>query len=419
MTNKKKTITSVKTLKEKTRTIRIIWNNSKWFWREKNNAIETVRTMLAMKNAPEEWRGLVATPPGSFIEKILEIFNEKTNIPLEIPFFTALHYISAYLLANNVVVNVKGQILKPDIWTVILARSGAGKTFASSTIGKYIGEEPNFPDSASSAKFVENLSKFNKGFFLRDEFGQYLKSIETQPHMAEMKDILLRLYDNKKIERNTKKEEIIVEDPALVILGVTVIDTFLNQVGVESLVDGFSQRFNYVIAETDNKRNFEDYAFYDVYGENADKVRHEWEKLKSNVKHTEYSVSENGLDAFITSFKLLANLKVPESFYRRIMFKGMKYALIYHIMLGKTNNIIDEVDMGWAGRLCAIHLKDSSKLLEGYDKTDIQNLLDLAEKAIERMKNEGLEVNPRNLIRRVNRIKTVTEAKAILSILGV
>lgn len=372
-----------------------------------------------MKNAPEEWRGLVATPPGSFVEKILEIFNEKTNIPLEIPFFTALHYISAYLLANDVIVNVKGQILKPDIWTVILARSGAGKTFASNTIGKYIGEEPNFPDSASSAKFIENLSKFNNGFFLRDEFGQYLKSIETQPHMSEMKDILLRLYDNKKIERNTKKEEISIEDPALVILGVSVMETFLKQVGIESLVDGFCQRFNYVIAETDSNRNFEDYAFYDVYGECSAKVKNEWEKLKSNVRHKEYSVNDNGLDAFITSFKLLSNLKVPESFYRRIMFKGMKYALIYHIMLGKTNEFIDAEDMGWAGRLCAIHLKDSSKLLEGHDKSDIQNLLDLTEKALERMKKNNVEITPRNLIRSVNRIKTVTEAKAILSILGV
>lgn len=416
----KKSITPVKRLKrkkdEQLGLFDLIVNGSE---EKRNNAVDMIKTMLAMKNSPDEWRGLVATPPGSFIEKILEIFNEKTNIPLEIPFFTALHYISAYLLANDVTVSVKGQILRPDIWTVILARSGAGKTFASSTIGKYIGEEPNFPDSSSSAKFVENLSKFNKGFFLRDEFGQFLKSIETQPHMQEMKDIFLRLYDNKKIERNTKKEEIVVEDPALVILGVTVVDTFLNQVGVESLVDGFSQRFNYVIAETDNRRNFEDYAFYDVYGENADKVRFEWEKLKNNVKHKQYTVNDNGLEAFTTSFKLLSNIKLPESFYRRVMFKGMKYALIYHVMLGKSNEFIDSEDMGWAGRLCAIHLKDSAKLLDGYEKSDIQNLLDLTERAIERMKNDGIEINPRNLIRRVNRIKNVTEAKAILSILGV
>ena len=394
----------------------IISNGSE---QQKNTAIDTIKAMIMLKSAPDEWRGLVATPPGSFVEKILEIFNEKTNIPLEIPFFTSLHYLSAYLLQNDIHINVKNQILKPDIWTVVLASSGAGKTFASSTIGKYIGEEAGFPDSASSAKFVENLSKYNKSFFLRDEFGQFLKNIETQPHMAEMKDILLRLYDNKKIERNTKKEEISIEDPALVILGVSVLDTFLGQIGIESLVDGFSQRFNYVIAEADPHRKMEDFAFYDVFNdEQTNKVRDEWEKLKNNIKHQEYKINDNALDAFISSFKLLSNIKLPEAFYRRIMFKGMKYALLYHILLGKISDSIDAEDMAWAGRLCAIHLKDSAKLLQGHDKSDVQTLIDLTEKAIDRLKEKGEEINPRNLIRSVNRIKTVTEAKALLSIVN-
>lgn len=418
-TTVKKTSKPRTTLKKKPKQLGLFDVISNGTEQQRNTAIDTIKAMILLKSAPGEWRGLVATPPGSFIEKILEIFNEKTNIPLEIPFFTSLHYLSAYLLQNDVCINVKNQILKPDIWTVVLAQSGAGKTFASSTIGKYIGEEASFPDSASSAKFIENLSKHNKSFFLRDEFGQFLKNIETQPHMAEMKDILLRLYDNKKIERNTKKEEITIEDPALVILGVSVLDTFLSQIGIESLVDGFSQRFNYVIAEPDPSRKMEDFAFYDVFDEiTTNTVRTEWEKLKNNIKHQEYKVSDNALGAFISSFKLLSNIQLPEAFYRRIMFKGMKYALLYHILLGKTIDIIDSEDMAWAGRLCAIHLKDSAKLLQGHDKTDIQNLIELTEKACERLKEKGEEINPRNLIRSVNRIKTVTEAKALLSIIN-
>lgn len=215
---------------------------------------ETIKGMLQVKqNIKEEWRGLIATPPGSFLENVISCFYERTDIPLEIPFFTSIHYLSYYLLENGIHIEFDNKIIKPDLWSVILAQSGAGKTYASKAISTFIDIKPNFQDVASSAKFVEELSKNNNGFWLRDEFAQFLKSIENQPQMQEMKDYLLRLYDGEEISRITLKNETIIKNPALVILGITVLETFMDNVSAESLADGFGQRFSYIIARKDEK----------------------------------------------------------------------------------------------------------------------------------------------------------------------
>jgi len=74
--------------------------------------------------------------------------------------------------------------------------------------------------------------------------------------------------------------------------------------------------------------------------------------------------------------------------------------------------------MGWAGRLCAMHLKDVGKLIEGHEQTDLQNLLTLCSNAVERLREKGKPITPRNLIFSVNRIKNVAEARAMLAILN-
>lgn len=98
------------------------------------------------------------------------------------------------------------------------------------------------------------------------------------------------------------------------------------------------------------------------------------------------------------------------------MFRGIRYALIYHILLGDESNEISVVDMGWAGRICSLHIKDACELLEGHDKSDLQNLIEQAERVIGKLKEKGEAITPRNLVRNMSKIKTTMEAKALLSL---
>lgn len=383
------------------------------------DARETVKAMLKFKNSPDAWRGLVATPPGSMLETVVGAFRTSTDIPLEIPFFAVLHFLSAHLLGKGVTVNFAGQTIRPDLWSVVLASSGAGKTFATSALQRFTGQESTFPEPASSAKFIEDLAQYNNSLWVRDEFAQFLKAIDQQPHMAEMKDYLLRIFDGKMVERNTKKYRIQVDDPALCILGLTVLESFKDNVSAESMLDGFAQRFSYVIARRDPERTASDFPIYDLRPW-QDRIRADWDKIVASIHHTEYVVGVDGEEAFKESFALLLppNAKVPTSFFRRIMFRGVRYALLFHVLLGKQGQEVDAVDMGWAGRVCALHVKDAAWLVGEHGLPDLERLCARAEELRDRiLRDEGRAVTARDVVRTLHGIRSTAEARAILQMI--
>ena len=382
-------------------------------------ARDTLRTMLKVGNQNKEvWRGLIATPPGSLLEKVVGAFRSETDIPLEIPFFVTLTYISAELLKRGVAIDFCGQNVRPDLWTIILGDSGCGKTYASSQIGKAISGPDSIPEPSTAVRFIQNLVEHNRGLWIRDEFAQFLHSLDSQSYLQEMKDYLLRVYDGKKIERNTKKESLFVEDPALVILGMAVSSTFQKYVSAESMLDGFAQRFQYVLANRDPERKAEDYPIYNLRDWYS-KIGDEWTSLWEQKIYGEYVVSKCGEEAFRTSFSLLMPPKcdLPMSFYRRILFRGVKYALLYHLLLHKNGNQIDANDMGWAGRVIGIHIKDAMWLIREHSSSDLERVLQAAERIKLRMEKRGEKCKPRDLVAGVKGIKSASEARGILSIL--
>lgn len=382
-------------------------------------ARETVKAMLKIKAQPDVWRGLVATPPGSLLATVVAAFRSTTDIPLEIPFFATLHFLAAHLLARGVTVQFVGQTVRPDLWSIVLADSGSGKTFATNILEKFIDQDSTFPEPASAAKFIEDLSTHNNSLWVRDEFAQFLKALEQQPHMAEIRDYLLRVYDGKRVERNTKKQSITVEDPALCILGMTVLKTFKEAVSAESMLDGFAQRFSYIIAKRDPSRLAKDYPIYDMQAY-QDRIRSEWLKVVASISEEKYVVGPDGEAAFRESFAMLLppNEEIPMSFFRRIMFRGVRYALLYHILLGKPGATIDAVDMGWAGRICGLHIHDAAWVIGEHGLPDLERLCKRAEELKQRiLKEEGRSVTARDVVRNIHGIRNTNEARAILQMI--
>jgi len=377
-----------------------------------------VQIMLKFKPSQDDWRGIVAVPPGSLLDKIVSAFRERTDIPLEIPFFTTLCFVSAQLLKKDVKINFVGQTVKPDLWLVLLAESGAGKSFVKSTLKNHITDIDSIPEPGSSAKFVEILRDYTPGFWLRDEFGQFLYNLENQTYMSEMKDYLLRVYDQERIERNTKKETVVVENPVLTILGMSVYSVFNKYVSAESILDGFAQRFSYVIAAHDPARPPEDFPIYDMRGY-QEIIKKEWDKIWNNDIHEEYECDHDTIEAFKIAFNMLMPPKtdLPTSFFRRIMFRGVRYALIYHILLHKQSQRIDEYDMAWAGRVLALHTKDVMTILNEHNKSDLDKIINKAEEIKQKKTEKGEVVMPRDLVAGIRNIKNVAEAKAVLSII--
>jgi len=385
------------------------------FAAENEKARDELKALLSINPGIEQWRGFIATPAGSLLETVVAGFKNETNIPLEIPFFATLSMVSSYLLGKGVSVDFAGQIIKPDLWTVILADSGAGKTFATNEIKKTMQVDRTFPECVSGAAFVQSLDKYNNSIWIRDEFGQFLKTLDTQQG-AEIKDYLLRVFGGDTIERSTKTSTTVIINPALSILGMTVLETFADCIDAESLLDGFAQRFSYVIAKKDPERGMIDFPIFDLRKYRG-KIKDEWENVCLTQIHDVYDVDEKSLEAFKTSFSMLAGVSaIPESFYRRILFKSVKYAMLFHFLNKNSSKTLTPEDFAWAGRVSWLHLCDASELLRSHVSSDLERTLQNVESVVNKIRARGERVTPRLIVQGVRAIKTVAEAKAALAI---
>jgi hypothetical protein len=378
-----------------------------------------LKGLIFFKNSLNSRIFSVIPPKALFLEDSIIAFRDLTDIPLEIPLFVSIHLLSAYLLKLNVSIEFKNQVIKPDIWGIILATSGAAKSYTESRFENSMNID-NVLNSGivSAAAFIEELSKNNNSIWIKDEFAQLLKSMKNQPYMQELKEYLLKIYDNKTISRTTKKQgETTIEDPAITILGLNVYETFLKNIDAEDLIDGFAQRFNYTIAKPDSDRPPLSVPVYDT-GKIEKIITGAWNKMPKPGENKIYHISKNAEKTFVNSFlELSGTASVPDSFIRRTLYKSLKYALIYHIILGKADKTkIDDTDIAWAIRLVSIHIEDVKTMLREYSFSELEKKVSRVEELKKEFAQKGRTLKPRDIIRHLNSIKTVSEATAILNI---
>jgi hypothetical protein len=385
---------------------------------ESPEARANLKSMLAASRIDVNWRGMVATPPGTLLETVVEAFKSRTNIPLEIPFFAVMHFLSQHLLKEEISIDFKGNRINPDLWNVVLAPSGASKSFTTNSIKKMFDAPDGFPEPASAAKFIDNMQVYNREGWIQDEFGKFLATLDL-PHLQELKSYLLKTYDGIKIERHTMKNNIVIDSPALSIFGLTVLENFTDELPTGSLVDGFAQRFSYVIAERDPDRKMKDFPIFHFDGFD-EQIKKEWVELLNSVHHKTYYIGQEAEEAYINAFKrMIPDFEsIDESFYRRILWRGTRYALIYHILQKKDSPELDAVDMGWAARVLQMHLKDACRLITEHNLPHLARILEACKRVVEKIElTEGRKAKPRDLVHGVHGINRVGEAQAYMHLL--
>ncbi|OAN68031.1 hypothetical protein A6A05_18025 [Magnetospirillum moscoviense] len=241
--------------------------------------------------------------------------------------------------------------------------------------------------------------------------------MDGQTYAEELRDYLLRLHDNKPIGRRTKTEVVEIIDPALVVLGTTVEQTFLDNVTAESMLDGFMQRFGFIIADADSDRTPDMFPIYRVEKEtNLAPLREAWAKLESLPLHQVYDIDETAERAFSEAFRnhYRRHADVPASFFRRVLWRSFKYALVYHVLLGKATAVLDAEDVGWAMRVSAMHLADAARLLDRYNLTELEAVVVKAEALQAKL---GRKPTTRELISGVRGIKNANAARFIMELM--
>lgn len=389
---------------------------------ESAEARETVKGLLRVQPNGSDWQGYSYVPVGSPAERIVRAFERHTDIPLELPFHTFLFYLSGQLMQQGTRIRFGGRDRTPEIWTIVLAPSGCGKSFSAGMIARAAPVQADFPECASGAKFLQAMAEHERDnktmLWLQDEFAQKLKQMECSGSpMADTKEYLLRAYDGSRIERSTKTDgSVVVERPCLGILGINTDEGFFKAISPESLVDGFAQRFGYVLASRDAQRPMRDFPIYDEESIGL-AVTKAFNELTALPLHPTYRFGALAEAAYCEAFRELAtDADIPESFYRRVMFRTIKYALLYHLILGKQTDEIDAEDVGWASRLCRQQLVDAKRMLAG-SLSDLSRMIEAAERLRDRLAAQGKPCTARDIVRGVHGVKTASEAKGLLSLL--
>lgn len=343
----------------------------KKFINEKTKPVRAFINSILQINVNGPWPTLNdCIPKGSILEAVDKYFWDNTDIPRELPFFYVLHYVLAKLMQQDIVIHKEGQVIRPDIWTVVVANSGSGKTRSQKALAAAMGGQINLvpPGAKSSIQFLTDLRDYRLGLLLIDEYAQFLNAVTKDSGMMDVRDYLLKTYDNENLRHKTSKSEISVENSTIGILGYTTVKTLPKYLTVEMLSDGFAQRFSYCVAEKDDREVIGNYDFSGI----QPLISPLWEKIAKTPFHAIYHVGEEGVTAFDEVAKIIIGAArrddVDDSFSRRVAFTTYKYGLAYHILTGKTDDIISPEDLAWGSKLAAMHLLHMRKVLDLYDK---------------------------------------------------
>jgi hypothetical protein len=334
------------------------------------NYAGAMRVMDSMESLA--WRGDSAVPTGSPVADILDAFRAETDLPLELPLHSFYFFLSAYLLEKSTRLKFNGQSVSPEVWTVVLAPSGAGKSYSLARIACGAPTLPTIQGIASGAKLIETMAENEAAgrvqAMLVDEFGQLLKGMENPAGpLADVKNYKLLAYDGVKMERNTKAASIVVNDSRMAFFGANVDETFYSILSPESMLDGMAQRYCYCIAERDPNRPFWDYPTYNNEALET-VVKDAWARILAVPIHEAYSYAPEALAAYNHEFRTLGKLieggkQVNVSFYRRLMQRTHKLALLMHVAMGDASPVVSKTAMVYAIRQTRLHIIDTARLI--------------------------------------------------------
>ncbi|MCL4352035.1 MAG: hypothetical protein M1318_05225 [Firmicutes bacterium] len=104
------------------------------------------------------------------------------------------------------------------------------------------------------------------------------------------------------------------------------------------------------------------------------------------------------------------------------MFRGVRYALMYHLLLRKDNFVIDDQDMAWAGRLMGLHVKDAGTLLLDTGDGTVSKFVQVLQKA-ESLRDkiareEARPITARDIVTNIWDIENASRARDILAMLN-
>lgn len=329
--------------------------------------------MLAAANGPEFLALIRAagqrldevdavTPPGTFLETVVGVVRRDTDLPPEIAWGVSMLLMSAALAQNRCTVSWPHDHRPQELaqWLVILAPSGAGKTLLRNAIAEGLGLQLiELPEPGSARAFLDSMCACEgRALWSRDEYGQLMQQIAAGGPLGPLRDYMLRAYDHSGLEITTKKDGTVRVDRAVLsILGSSVDSSWAACVDVQMLVDGLLARHLFVCAKRRPMR-VPIYPMEHIRATLEASAQGLRERLAEQDQR--FVITQAAADAYGDLWRELVGAlgdRLDPAYVRRVTWAAGRYAVLYHILLGKDGLEIGTQAMRWAWRAVLLHLQ--------------------------------------------------------------
>lgn len=357
-------------------------------------------------------------PPGSFLRRALRHF-DATDISYALPLFQAVMLAASWLTQKGARLQIDGLgTVRPTLWTVGLSESGSAKTLAADRILSLLSDDPGerpvemLPAPGSDAQWIEDLAEQNGAYWFQDEVGKFFNAVLKDSKFTRIKPWMLKAYSHGAIGNRLKgeKAKLLVEEPHFTFFGLSVFSTWRSDIDAASMLDGFLQRMNYVVApardDTDMFEHFLYFAGADVAAREAD-LRELWNALCAQPGAADiYRVGPDVLDFLGGWWRGLREKwgdgGVPASFVRRIGFSVLRYLVVLQFLLGKARAPVDIETARLATRYAEFHLESAWVMLEAYDQTGAGHVQKVVA-VRQQLEDAGKAPTVRNISRRLSK----------------
>ena len=182
----------------------------------------------------------------SFVGDFHRYLKTRTDAPPDFHVHAAMAAL-AFAMGSNVWCDGWGRPIYPNLWIVIIARSGLGKSVPldmSRSIVEMAGlGDGILPSSFSQEALYAQLGQHPTGIFYLQEFSAFVGLIHRE-YNAGAQAWLTDVFDVPEIDRRIlRKETITMHKPCLTMLGASSPDWFAETFKESSLRGGFLARF--------------------------------------------------------------------------------------------------------------------------------------------------------------------------------
>jgi hypothetical protein len=365
------------------------------------------------------------TPPGSFLDIVIDQVRQNTDLPPEIALSVVLSQIGATLAQAGTTVSWPDdhRPVELTLWILVLAPSGAGKTLLRNLVADALQLNPiELPEPGSARAFLDGFRNLDgKALWVRDEYGQLMRQIADGGPLGPLRDYMLRAYDHAPLEVTTMKDGLVkVDKPLLSIFGSTVDSTWSQCIDASMLADGLLARHLFVVADRRPLAvpRYPLKCMRDVIERAAMTLR-----ARLAAEPTHYVITPHVARAYDGMWKeLVGHLgdAIDPAYVRRVTWNAGRYAVIYHLLLQKPGIEIGIDAMRWAWRMVQLHLQYVREVLALSDAgaaTKLNKILDWVETEVAQGHDPATPAFVRRLLMRFRRdLSNMSDAKQIIDI---